>query len=468
MLFILTRCSRLVATEEGSSPFGSGASGNGGGGGSHHGGSAYMTVQPRSKGPGRLRRFSGFPMLHNQLSLDRPHGHPHLGPPGGAVSPRGGASPLLRSATAPSRTLKDLMAGMHHLRLHEGGGGGGGGKLPVLSPMPESPSTVRSPLASGTSEVSTPSHPTRGQVGLSPLGRSVVTALEAELEQAAMVAAQDAAAATPADRHQHHQQHQQAEAPGSNSTASPAGTDSPTKRAGIFKLLKLRFQNLRSASKEPAPAAAATAVAAALEAAAQHADAGSDAARDSFDELMSMPTPSRAAVSVLLGSADGCIILEGRPAAADPSGWPALFICSLPTLSSCCPALQAEDEAATEPTLIFQAHPPQPHQPAVVAGRGSRRTMSADTEGLRLHRLHPGLQKALTLQVELPGSPVCGSPRRVVCRICEEAVAREGLQRHSRVCAMLEAICKQVGGAGAMWGLFACGTGEVGVGGAGS
>jgi hypothetical protein len=453
MLFILTRCSRLVASEEGSSPFGSGGGGGGGGGGSHHGGSAYMTVQPRSKGPGRLRRFSGFPMLGNRLSLDRPHGHPHLGPLGNAVSPRGGASPLLRSATAPSRSLKDLMAGMHHLRLHEGGGGGGGGggKQPVLSPMPESPSTVRSPLASGTSEVSTPSHPTRGQVGLSPLGRSVVTALEAELEQAAAVAVQDAAAATPADRHHHQQQQQQQEAPGSNSTTSPVGTDSPSKRAGIFKLLKLRFQNLRSASKEPAPAAAATAVAAALEAAAQDVDAGSDAARESFDELMSMPTLSMAAVSVLLSRWPSTleVTLEGTPALRAPVC--ALQCCVLTVSPLVLPilyrhALQAE--AATEPTVIFQAHPPPPHQPAALSARGSRRTMSADTEGLRLH---PGLQKALTLQVELPGSPVCGSPRRVVCRICEEAVAREGLQRHSRVCAMLEAICKQVGGSRVRW-----------------
>lgn len=65
-------------------------------------------------------------------------------------------------------------------------------------------------------------------------------------------------------------------------------------------------------------------------------------------------------------------------------------------------------------------------------------------------RLHPGLQKALTLQVEASprsgaASPLGASPRRVVCRICEESVSRDGLQRHSRICAMLEAICKQVG-----------------------
>ena len=62
--------------------------------------------------------------------------------------------------------------------------------------------------------------------------------------------------------------------------------------------------------------------------------------------------------------------------------------------------------------------------------------------------LHPGRQKALTLQLE-SGSLLGGSPRRVTCRVCEESVLRDSLQSHSRVCAMLEAICKQVGGVGA-------------------
>ena len=272
LLFILTRCSRLVATEE-SSPFGSG------GGGGHHGGgaAAYMTVQPRSKGPGRLRRFSGFPMLRNQLSLD-PRSAAGAGAhaAGHAVSPRATASPLLRSATAPSRSLKDIMAGMHHLRIHDAGGrglgGGAGGAGTQLSPMPESPSTSARSLS--PSDMATPSHAARA-VGLSPLGRSVVTALEAELEQAAR------AGTASVDRRgqQQQQQQQQAElaalrsqhdalqgpaAPtpqpgpaGSSGTASPMSADSPTKRQGIFKMLKQRFQSLRSASKEPPPAGAA-------------------------------------------------------------------------------------------------------------------------------------------------------------------------------------------------------------------
>jgi hypothetical protein len=249
LLFILTRCSRLVATEE-SSPFG----GSGHGSGSHHGSAAYMTVQPRSKGTGRLRRFSGFPMLRNQLSLD--HAAPPHPLPSASVSPRGGASPLMRSATAPSRTLKELMAGMHQLRMHDSAAGGGGGHLKAglaLSPMAESPSTLRSSPATAAaySDVCTPCHPTR-QVGLSPLGRSVVTALEAELEQAAQ---QEAGTMGHSQQHQH-QQHaglpsgQQSPGGSSGGTASPMGTDSPGKRQNIFKLLKLRFQNLRSASKD--------------------------------------------------------------------------------------------------------------------------------------------------------------------------------------------------------------------------
>lgn len=249
LLFILTRCSRLVATEE-SSPFGGGSGGG-------PAGSAYMTMQPRSKGPGRLRRFSGFPMLHNQLSLDP------LAAAGAhmagihAVSPRGGASPLLRSATAPSRSFKELTAGMHGLRIHDTGGkrlAGAAGSGTQLSPMPESPSTVRSPAAS---EMSTPSHPVR-VVGLSPLGRSVVTALEAELEQAARLDGGVSAEWMP-QRQQHEGLQGPAPTPppatgGSGGTDSPIGSESPSKRQGIFKLLKLRIQSLRSASKEPQPA----------------------------------------------------------------------------------------------------------------------------------------------------------------------------------------------------------------------
>ena len=276
LLFILTRCSRLVATEE-CSPFGAGGSGS-------PRGAYMMTVQPRSRGAGRLRRFSGFPMLRNQLSLDtRAAGQAAAAATPHVVSPRGGVSPLLRSATAPSRSFKDLMAGMHHLRIHEGQGGGkgagqGGTKL---SPMPESPSTVRSPAPS---ETSTPSHPAARQVGLSPLGRSVVTALEAELEQAAAGGAASAERPQQAQQAQQQQQQQQAQAQqqqqreqhdalqgpaaeqqtpadkaGSSGTGSPIGTDSPSKRQNIFKLLKLRFQHLRSPSKEP-PGSGDTAV----------------------------------------------------------------------------------------------------------------------------------------------------------------------------------------------------------------
>lgn len=104
-----------------------------------------------------------------------------------------------------------------------------------------------------------------------------------------------------------------------------------------------------------------------------------------------------------------------------------------------------------------------PQLQRLLSPRGTRRAQSADVESMsvpHLPRLHPGLQKALTLQVEASprsgaASPLGASPRRVVCRICEESVARDGLQRHSRVCAMLEAICKQVCGCGT-WGWLVC------------
>ena len=84
-----------------------------------------------------------------------------------------------------------------------------------------------------------------------------------------------------------------------------------------------------------------------------------------------------------------------------------------------------------------------------------------------LQRLHPGLRQGLSLQLESPrggggggGGSLMGSPRRVVCRICEEGVGREALQRHSRICAQLEAMCKQVAGTGRemprQWSRSAC------------
>ncbi|KAL4857228.1 putative serine/threonine protein kinase 1 [Chlorella vulgaris] len=410
LLFILTRCSRLVATEE-SSPFG----GSGHGSGSHHGSAAYMTVQPRSKGTGRLRRFSGFPMLRNQLSLD--HAAPPHPLPSASVSPRGGASPLMRSATAPSRTLKELMAGMHQLRMHDSAAGGGGGHLKAglaLSPMAESPSTLRSSPATAAaySDVCTPCHPTR-QVGLSPLGRSVVTALEAELEQAAQ---QEAGTTGHSQQHQHlQQQHvglpsgQQSPGGSSGGIASPMGTDSPGKRQNIFKLLKLRFQNLRSASKDrergQAPSAA---VVTELE-----AEEGGDS-----------------------NSHSPCVVLPAAAACARPR-----------------PHSPVEAHSPSEQQLLAampaQALPPH----SLLSARGGRRTPSADESTSLPHsqRMHPGLLKALTVQLESGAapsggsSPLSASPRCVVCRMCQEAVAPEGLQRHSRVCAMLEAMCKQGG-----------------------
>lgn len=434
LLFILTRCSRLVATEE-SSLLGSGGGPDGGGagsrGGSAHGASAYMTVQPRGKGPGRLRRFSGFPMLRSQLSLDPRGGAPHLGT-ALPVSPRGSASPLLRSATAPSRSLKGLMAGMHHLRIH---GGEGGGHKQQLSPMPESPSMVASPATASASSpdgLSTPSHAVR-QVGLSPLGRSVVTALEAELEQAAAQQTacaahrqlqsvqedgQDGAIGGQAGAAAGQQQQVQLwlsgtpAPPRSSGTASPLASDSPTKRHGLFKMLKARFQSLRSASKEPRPAAD------------------------------SEGSPRTAAA----GS-------TGEESHADVQARRLIAAHQVPFEQ------QAASEAAAAQQQLLQHQQHVSHVPlSVLRDSSTRRAMSADVEGIggspqRLRSLHPGLQKALTLQVDACGSPLAGnasplgaSPRRVVCRICEEPVVREALHRHSRVCAALEAVCKQVRG----------------------
>lgn len=113
-------------------------------------------------------------------------------------------------------------------------------------------------------------------------------------------------------------------------------------------------------------------------------------------------------------------------------------------------AMQAHSPSEQQLLAAMPAQALLPH--SLLSTRGGRRTASADESTSLPHsqRMHPGLLKALTVQLESgaapsgASSPLSASPRCVVCRMCQEAVAPEGLQRHSRVCAMLEAMCKQV------------------------
>jgi hypothetical protein len=164
----LARCSRLVVTEE-RSP--------GGGGGA----AACMTAaQPTQVGigartAGRTRRFPGFSVGRPSRPTDEAGSTPHSGglaAPGATVP-----TPPLHLATAPSRALCEASAALHRLSLQQPP------PSSSLSPTPESPPGVLplTPVSGGESSVSTPRERHRGP---SPLGRSVVTALEAQLEEA--------------------------------------------------------------------------------------------------------------------------------------------------------------------------------------------------------------------------------------------------------------------------------------------
>eukprot|EP00887_Chlorella_sp_A99_P007617 scaffold20.g7617.t1 len=403
LLFILTRCSRLVLSEDGAGGYGSG----GGGAFTPHA-AAYMTVQPRGRGPGaKLRRFSGFPMLRNQVSLDKPA-------PAAAhaahASPRGGAaSPLVRSATAPTRAFRDVLHGMHHLHLQEPQRAQEAGQAPqplrLLSPMPESPSP-RSPAAS---EASTPTSQLHGarQVGLSPLGRSVVTALEAELDQAAAAAAASGASGADISREASEVGGQQlvGRAPtAAEDEESVSPSTSPSKKRGLLKLLKERFASLTG--REPASDSGVS-------------DASGEAAALGGDACATVPRTC------------------GKP----PHGRRA-------QQQQPVPASVFKLVASHSHSQQHEGLPPLPQFPSLLP---QRRSMSADVEAMPRHSrlLHPGLQQQLTVQVSSPHSspmrPGLSSPSprpAVVCRVCEEAVGRDMLPRHSSVCARLASICK--------------------------
>ncbi|KAK9837105.1 hypothetical protein WJX81_003071 [Elliptochloris bilobata] len=184
LLFILTRCSRLVLSEDASSsellatPWG---------------------TAPRGRLAERLRRLSGVP-----LSTRRGTG---VRKAVGSGSPR--QTPIYHAATLPPRMLRDMAAGLQGLRLSSDGessraaavsrGEALGPYTGVLFPLTESPAGATPQLfrpagdpfadaaaagAAGGGGAETPGMAAAGRAPKrSPLGRSVVTALEAQLDQ---------------------------------------------------------------------------------------------------------------------------------------------------------------------------------------------------------------------------------------------------------------------------------------------
>ena len=247
LLFILTRCSRLVASEEASPGAPGGPLGPLGG--------AAMTAQPRFRQAGagsRLRRFGGFPVLRGQGSADVGSEAAQLGR--AAEGQAGGASvPLLmRSATAPTRTLREAaqadaaQAQQAQQQQYPQTTARWQGR-PALSPMPESPAGSTSP--GGGSSADTPS---LRSVGPSPLGRSVVTALEAEMEQAARRASEGGEEGPSAGKVS---VRQASASPGAEAEGQPGATPARGQagplegRPGFLSGLKQRLGRWRTASR---------------------------------------------------------------------------------------------------------------------------------------------------------------------------------------------------------------------------
>lgn len=98
----------------------------------------------------------------------------------------GSSAAHLAQTTRLCRTLRDVVAGLQHLKVNHGRD-----KPPTLLPVTESPATPSKSAGSSidaTPSSSPASHPGSSMLfqtaRRSPLGRSVVTALEAELDQA--------------------------------------------------------------------------------------------------------------------------------------------------------------------------------------------------------------------------------------------------------------------------------------------
>jgi serine/threonine protein kinase len=383
LLFILTRCSRLVLSEDQSPGVAGTTAGYYTAARAVRDGRQARATRRRSGGERKTTGVinvgtagtsntaaQGVGTLPAVVNVDIDHRR-RSGVSPRPTSGRSGGSPLLRSVTAPSRSLRDALQ-----RLQIGDTTGNSGGNVSTSSGGSRQSMYWSPSASTPLEESTPQplpslspsgspralslspggqhYQNHRPASLSPLGRSVVTALEPHLESAlpspvaspstapAAIAKSSSPSLLPTTQNFStslgiHQQQQQ----------QPQGTP--------LELHKWKHLSTRT-------------------------DGGASGGREDSPSSSAAGTPRAS----LLG-----------------------------------PAKQHDSPAS----------------PAIAAAGGGRRPP-----------LHPGLARRLTVAVGTPAASPTSSPlataRSVVCRICEDSVLRDHIESHSSICASLEHVCR--------------------------
>ena len=434
LLFILTRCSRLVLSED-SSPGIVGTAG-------------YYTAA-RAARDGRKNRASKYSVAPRSRSRSRGSDERSSMDPRRRVptavtsSPRSRlGSPLLRSATAPSRSLRDALQRMHisgggagdhaHSSGSTGGSTGGGmTRHSPLSPTPESPQPLSPSASPRTNSALSPA--THRTAALSPLGRSVVTALEPHLDDAFHAANSGGSSGGGMS-------HARGNVPSgmmSDRSPSPLQPSSPaittagnlTPRIPLpgqtntpMELHKWRLNSTATGSGGLASGSEPFSTTTTTDGV---ATTGTTVTAGNPGAIGSVP----------IGSDRGSVTPDTDSASGAPS-WSAGGASSIRVANS-----PGSSTAGTPRTGLLGS--------VVSASRdGQQLSMESPASSPIAGRppLHPGLARRLTVTVGTP----CGSPlaspmstaRSVVCRICEERITRELVEAHSVVCATLDHICR--------------------------
>ncbi|KAL3152041.1 hypothetical protein ABBQ32_001154 [Trebouxia sp. C0010 RCD-2024] len=437
LLFILTRCSRLVLSEEASPLSGNTA--------------MFAATQPRNRTHQKTRRFSGFP-----FTSQRPYGgvHKKLG------SPR---SPIARATTLPTRSLRDMM---HALDLD-----GQMAQKPALSTLAESPSGLSSETTSSSSEPASVTQalavaPRLNSLKRSPLGRSVVTALEAELDQVASPSiAGDA-------------EDEQLSEPGTPRFATPAKGRKGI-LAGLKQLQRRLRTNKRLTGQDSTPSSHETSTVSSVK------PESDDVTRQLGSESPSTPVvnaplaltpvhtryPEEGSGSVQPPSA------RLQPAKSAPRHGPPGRSATYPTAASSASksGVSASQHSKTQRASgkhasgvsIWEEQQgsaggleslEESMQPGTPTSGGTSDAMweqHASPWGLRLShckplritRQHSGSDASTSKafeEVSTPCSPEASPKIMVVCRICEEQVPGDMLERHSKICCLLDEANDQV------------------------
>ncbi|KAL0051057.1 hypothetical protein WJX82_001206 [Trebouxia sp. C0006] len=386
LLFILTRCSRLVLSEE-PSP----ASNN----------TAMYGTQPRNRTHQKQRRFSGFP-----FTSQRPYGgvHKKLG------SPR---SPIARATTLPTRSLRDMM---HALDLD-----GHVVHKPVLSTLAESPSQISSEATSSGSDTGSVTQglsvaPRANSLKRSPLGRSVVTALEAELDQ---VASPSVASETSQE---------DLSEPSTPRFATPAKGRKGI-LAGLKQLQRRLRTNRRIAHHDSTPTS-------------QEISSASFTDEEKTDNGSQSPASPVATAPLALTP------VHTRPHPEEGSGSVQPPSARLQTVKSGQQGPSAGLESVEESM--------QPGTPTSGCtneamweqqGNSSWSLRLSHCKPLRISRQDSGSDASTsraTGDMSTPCSPKASPKIMVVCRICEEQVPGDMLERHSKICCLLDEANDQV------------------------